>query len=272
MKLSLYLTTPGSRFWAAQSPLAMPEAIALAARLGYDGVEVMPRDAGDPDPAELRALTARQGIEVVAIATGYIAVEHGLTFSDPDPLVRRRATDAVRSCVDAARLAEAPVVSVGVVRGKLRGDVTREEALSWLAACLCDCGHHAAAQGVRLAVEPVNRYEAGLVHTVEEALDLVESVGLPSVGIQVDTFHMNIEERSPAEAVLRAGPHLAHVHFADSNRRAPGWGHVDFGPIASALREAGYAGAVGIEIDLDPDVESAARAGLEFARRILEGS
>lgn len=269
MKVSLYLAAPGSRFWAAASTVSLAEAIAVAAGLGYDAVEVMPLDAADPDPETLRAMAERHGLSITGLATGYVALEQGLTFTHPDPEVRRQAVRAACRCLDSARRAGAPLISIGIIRGKLQGGTSREDAWPHLVNCVRECGLYAGELDLTLTIEPGNRYETDFVHTVDEGLDLLDAVNLPSVRLQLDTFHMNIEEASPADAVRRAGPHLAHVHFADSNRRAPGWGHLDFRPIAGALRDAGYAGAIGLEMLLIPDLDAAARQGLRFVRRLF---
>ncbi len=269
MKASLYLTAPGSRFWTAASAVSLAQAIAVAAGCGYDAVEVMPRDARDPDPEALRAMAERHGLSVIGLATGYVALEHGLTFTHPDPEVRRQAVRAACRCLDSALLAGAPLISIGIIRGKLQGGASREEAWAHLVDCVRECGLYAGELGLTLTIEPGNRYETDFIHTADEGLALLRSVNLPSVRLQLDTFHMNIEEASPADAVRRAGLYTAHVHLADSNRRAPGWGHLDFRPIAGALRETGYAGAIGLEMLLVPDLEAAARQGLQFVRRLF---
>ncbi|MDR7543479.1 MAG: sugar phosphate isomerase/epimerase family protein [Armatimonadota bacterium] len=269
MKIALYLAAPGSRFWTAATPLSLEAALARASALGYDAVEIMPTDFSDPDPATVAATAARCGLEVLVIASGFLAVEHGLTFTHPDAGVRRRAVEGVTRCVDIAVQVGAPFVSVGIVRGKLVDGASRAEAAAHLAACLREAALYAGARGITLALEPGNRYETDFVHTVREALDLLAEVGLPSLRLLVDTFHMNIEEASIPDAVRLGAAHLVHVHFADSNRRAPGWGHLDFGAVARALREIGYAGAVGLEMSLAPGFEAAAGQGLRFVRALL---
>jgi sugar phosphate isomerase/epimerase len=269
LPVSLYLTAPGSRFWTASAPLTLEDALARAASLGYDAVEIMPRDVDDPDPEALRAAAERRGLRVLGFATGFIALEHGLTFTHPDPDARRQAVEMAGRCLEAARRAGASFVSVGLVRGKPHPGVLPGDAQAHLAACVRECGLRAGDMGLTITLEPGNRYETGFVHTVDEALALLEAVSLPSVLLQLDTFHMNIEEASIAGAIRHAGPRLAHLHLADSNRRAPGWGHLDFGPVVSALREVGYAGAIGLEILFTPDFEAAAGQGIRFVRSLL---
>ncbi len=250
-------------------PFGLAQAIALAADLGYDAVEVMPRALDDPTPEILRKTTERYGLGIAVLASGFIAFQHGLTFTHPDARVRRQAVTAMRQCLEAAGRMRAPLVSIGGIRGKLQAEATHAGALAHLTECVRECGLDASERGVTLVLEPGNRYETDFIHTVAEALDFLAAVNLPSVRLMIDTFHMNIEEASISDAIRRAAPFLAHVHFADSNRRAPGWGHLDFQSVAAALREIGYAGGVGLEMLLAPDIEAAARQGLQFVRRLF---
>jgi sugar phosphate isomerase/epimerase len=269
VKIALYIAAPGSRFWTAAAAVPLDRALARAAALGYDAVEIMPKDLDDPDPATVAAAAARCGLEVMVIASGFLAVEHGLTFTHPDAGVRRRAVEGVARCVDIAVRVGAPIVSVGIVRGKLAAGAPRALATAHLTACLREAALYAGAQGITLALEPGNRYETDFVHTVREALEILAAVGLPSLRLLLDTFHMNIEEASIPDAVRLGAAHLVHVHFADSNRKAPGWGHLDFGAVAGALRDVGYDGAVGLEMSLAPDFEAAAAQGLRYVRALL---
>lgn len=269
MKVSLYLSAAGSRFWTASTTLSLPDAIARAAALGYDAVEIMPRALNDPAPEMLREAVTHHSLDVAVLASGFIAFEHGLTFTHPDDGVRRQAVTAMRQCLEAARHVGAPLISIGGVRGKLQAGADRAHAMAHLADCVRECGVFAADLGLTLVLEPGNRYETDFIHTVAEALDFLAAVDLLSVQLMLDTFHMNIEEASITDAIRRAGPHLAHMHFADSNRRAPGWGHIDFHGVAAALREIGYTRAVGLEMTLAPDFDAAARQGLQFVRRVF---
>jgi len=267
--VSLYLSAPGSRFWAAASGLNLEDAMARAAALGYDAVELMPRDVQDPPPEVLRDAAERCGLQVLGLATGFIALERGLTLTHPDGDVRRQAVCAVQACLRFAQRAGARFVSLGLVRGKLSPGVRQPQAREHLVASVRECGMTAGELGLLLLVEPGNRYETDFIHTVEEGVEFLQEVDLPSVRLLADTFHMNMEEASLPKALSRAGAHLAHLHLADSNRRAPGWGHLDFPAVAVALQQIGYDGALGVEILLEPDFEAAARQAVEFVRRLF---
>jgi len=116
-----------------------------------------------------------------------------------------------------------------------------------LAAALRPVAEHAEASGVRLAIEPLNRYETSVLNTVAQALEVVEAVDSPACGLLLDTYHMNIEERDLGEAVRAAGSRLFHFHACANDRGAPGADHIDWPALAGALAAIGKGGAVSIE-------------------------
>ena len=108
-------------------------------------------------------------------------------------------------------------------------------------------GRRAEALELELVMEVLNRYEAHLLLTAEETVAFVEAVGSPKVGILLDTYHMNIEEKDLRRAIFKARKHLKHFHIADSNRWGVGDGHTDFVSIIRALRNVNYAGPIVVE-------------------------
>jgi sugar phosphate isomerase/epimerase len=110
---------------------------------------------------------------------------------------------------------------------------------------------------VHLLVEPINRYETNFINTAQDGIELIEAIGHPCVKLLLDTFHMNIEEIDPCITIRKAAKHLGYVHFADSNRQAPGRGHINFQAIADVLAEIGYRGFINAEILPIPDDEQA---------------
>ena len=124
--------------------------------------------------------------------------------------------------------------------------------------------------GVRLALEPLNRYESDIVNNAEEGLALVEEVGHKSLGLLLDTFHMNIEEAQYDTAIrsaARAG-RLFHIHLGDSNRLAPGQGHLDFPTILASLRAVDYRGYLSAELLAHPDGDAAAAKTAQHMREL----
>ena len=155
------------------------------------------------------------------------------------------------------------------MQGKAEGDVTREQALAWLAEALADLGAHAAHYGVPLLYEPLNRYETNLLNRQVDAAQFLESRELPNVKLLCDLFHMNIEEVSNAATLRTCGPHVGHVHFADSNRQAIGFGHTETASVIAALKDIRFAGYLSGEILPLPDSEAAAAQTIKAIRTHL---
>ena len=137
---------------------------------------------------------------------------------------------------------------------------------------------------VTICLEPLNRFETYFLNTLEDAARLVHEIGAPNVKIHFDTFHANIEERHPAEALRSVVKHLGHVHISENDRGIPGTGHNDWKGVLRVLKEAGYDGWLTIESfaqpepalaaaaaiwrDLAPSGDEIARQGLQFTKRL----
>jgi sugar phosphate isomerase/epimerase len=134
---------------------------------------------------------------------------------------------------------------------------TEDEDRRVLLDALEELGEHADAEGTLVLLEPLNRYEDHMLNRVGQAVELCEGVGLPSVKVMGDLFHMNIEEDDLGETIRRAGSHIAHVHLADSNRLQPGAGHTDFAGAFGALRGVGFDGFMAMECGIRGDAREA---------------
>lgn len=268
MKISLVLSTHAASFEPLVYQGDLERNVAKIASLGYDGVELAVRDPNLLDREDLRRLMADHGLEVSAIATGQAHSEEGLSFTDPDQSVRARAIERIIDQIDLASTLEA-IVIVGLIRGRVVEGVGRERAMDWLAAALEECLEEAARREVKLALEPLNRYETELINTVAEGLSLVAQMKADNFGLLLDTFHMNIEEPSIEESILQAGPHIFHFHVADSNRWYPGGGHLEFATFVAALREVGYQGYLSVEVLPLPDAQRSAERAIEHLRPII---
>jgi sugar phosphate isomerase/epimerase len=144
-----------------------------------------------------------------------------------------------------------------------------EEDRAVLLDALHTLGSHAAAAGVRLYLEPLNRYEDHMVNRLEQAVALVVAADAPDgLAVVADTFHMNIEEDDPAAAVRAAAPHLGHVQVSDSNRLQPGAGHLDWPAVLGALDSAGYDGYLAVECRLRGDPAAAIASIPAYLRRL----
>ena len=127
----------------------------------------------------------------------------------------------------------------------------------------------AADYGVQLVLEPLNRYSTPYCATAKDAIAIAQQVD--SLGILLDTFHMNIEEDMFKDAIQSSSTLLRHMHFADNNRKMPGFAHIDFSTIIKSLNEIGYEGFISFEPNIpDRNYEHATKYGLDFVNRIVE--
>ncbi len=268
MKLAYAVSASPTRFAAVAQGLPLPDAIRYLGNLGYGGVELAIRDPAAVNVEEIAACAREAGVSIPAIGTGQAFVEEGLALSSSDEGVRARAVARlVAQLVPASRLGA--LLIVGLIHGPIPPDADRRQAMDWLLAGLAQVSRRARELGIRIVIEPVNRYESNWLNTVGEVMDLIDRLGADNVGVLPDTFHMNIEEHDIGDAIAGARPRLWHVHVADSNRRAPGAGHIRFGEIIARLRAIGYAETVSAEILPLPTFKEAAAQAVAAMRPLV---
>lgn len=265
MKKAIVVSTHAAQFNAVAFKGDLEANLARVASLGYDGAELAIRDPNAIDADALVGLVQKYGLEVPAIGTGQAWGEEGLSFTDPDAGVRRAAVDRVKSHVPVAARFGA-VIIIGLLRGIVRPGVSHPQAWAWMVDALRECAEAALASGVKIAIEPINRYETTLVNTAADGLALLDQVGMPNLGLLLDTFHMNIEEPDIYRSIRAAAPRLFHFHVADSNRWYPGAGHLDFPRILATLREVGYDGYISVEAMPMPDGDTCAAESIKAMR------
>src|SRR5690606_30843566 len=163
-----------------------------------------------------------------------------------DPGTVATTQDYLRQVVDVAATVGSPVIGgpayASVGRTWRMSDAERRSRYAELRDNLAPVLEHAAATGVRVAVEPLNRYETSVLNTVDQALEALGELPPAACGLALDLYHMNIEERSIADAIRRAGSRIAHVQVCGNDRGAPGADHLDWPGIMAALDDAKYRG------------------------------
>jgi 5-keto-L-gluconate epimerase len=241
--------------------------IPKVARLGYDGVELALGRPQDVDAAEVARLLSDHRLGIPAISTGRVFAEQQVWLSSSDPAVRTRAATILKGLVDLAVEVGATRVNIGRVRGGIEEGEEPEVAIGRFVDGIRDVGDHAATGGINLVIEPVNRYELNFVNSVlPDGIAIVDRVDHPNVKLMPDSFHMNIEDAHPEESILAAGHRVGYVQVADSNRWAPGQGHIDFRPIFEALSAIGYDDWVSVEMLPFPSPDLAAEQAVAFLR------
>jgi sugar phosphate isomerase/epimerase len=267
MKTSIVLSTHAAQFEAVAFKGDFETNVVKIAGWGYDGVELAIRDPWLVDTDELHALVSAHGLAVPAIGTGQAWGEEGLSFTSDDPDVRHAAIGRIMSHVPLAARLGADII-VGLIRGITPAGQTHDQSMAYLVQALQECATVAGPAGVRLALEPLNRYETDLIHTVADGLELIERVGADNVGLLLDTFHMNIEEPLIEDSIRACGERIFHFHVADSNRWHPGAGHLDFESILEALFATGYQGLISGEFMPLPDADTSAERCIAHLRQL----
>ena len=240
----------GVSTWVWASPLDDATLVELARRAagwGFDVLELPVENPGDWDPAAARTVLDDLGLG----ATTCLVTSPGRELVAADASTVRSTQDYLRHCVDVAAAVGAGVVGgpayASVGRTWRMDDDERAAVYEELRRNLAPVVEHAAASGVTVAVEPLNRYETSVLNTVGQALEALGPLLGPGCGLLLDTYHQNIEERSVAAAVALAGPHVAGVQVCANDRGAPGADHLDWPAILEALAGTGYDGPLCIE-------------------------
>ncbi len=229
----------------------LKEVISRISKIGYDGIELV----GEPDEynlKEVKSMCQNSGIRVASICGMHPGPEKGdlRALCHPKPLERKKAVDYVKRCVDMAKtLGSRSVLVVPSLVGEPAYFVSKKEDLKRATESLAQAGRYAKKMKIMLTIEPINRYEVGLVNSLDEPILMAKGINNPCVRMMGDTFHMQIEEGDGIpDAIRRAGGYwLNHLHCADNTRQAPGKGTMDWKEIIRALYDIDYQGVMSLE-------------------------
>jgi D-psicose/D-tagatose/L-ribulose 3-epimerase len=253
--------------------------------MGFDIIEICIEDPATIDASRIN--DALKENDLSATVCGAFGPDRDA--SSEENSVRANAAKYLETCIDAAQKFGAPVVAGPMYSavGKTRLLSRDERAKQWSLAVetLKPVADYAGQRGVQLAIEPLNRFETDFINTVEQGLDLLGRIDASNVGLLLDTFHMNIEEKDIAKTIRSAGSKVFHFHTCENDRGTPGTGHVEWKEVVTALRDINYQGPVVIEAfnteiteiaravslwrPLAPSQDSLAQEGLRFLQKIF---
>ncbi|MBL8319663.1 MAG: sugar phosphate isomerase/epimerase [Burkholderiaceae bacterium] len=262
-------------------PLGFERQCALAAALGYQGLEVAPFTlAADPlaisdgEARNFARVAADHGLAITGLHWLLVAPA-GLSIVSSEAAVRRRTTAAMERLVELCAamggryLVHGSPKQRSVPAGDSR-DAARERALE----CFAQAARAAGRCGVTYCVEPLAPAETDFINTVAEGIQIVDAIGSPAFRTMLDCSAAGQAEAEPVDALIRRWwptGKLAHVQLNDPNRRAPGQGTMRFAPILAALREVGYRGVLAVEpFDYVPDGPGCAARAIGYLRGVME--
>jgi len=240
----------GVNAWVWSSPVHTEEFGRLApivARMGFDLIEVGIESTSDLDYRRAAEIARANGLAVGVCAA--MGPDRDLIHSDES--IRTNGMAYVRHCIDAAQTLGAanvcgPLYSA-VGRTWQATDDERKRDVDLLVRQLGDLAKYAGERGVWLGVEPLNRFETSFINLASQAIEVADRVDHPACGVMLDTFHMNIEEKSIGGAIRAAGKRMGQLHACENDRGAPGSGHVPWDEVAAACRDIGFTGPFVIE-------------------------
>ena len=256
---------------------------AKASRIGFDGVEISLLGVGPEKAARLRAAAADHGLELTC-STG---LSPDADPSSADPGVQQRAIETLSRAIEVtAEMGSSSLAGVVAAAWGVFDPAHKAERARRSAATLHALQDTLAQHGVTLGIEAVNRFETDLTSTAAEACAIARESAAANIGVLLDSFHMNIEEKHPPSAIRAAGKTLVHYHVSDNDRGVPGSGRYDFAADAKALRDIGYDGWIVAEMfvragwpssrdlniwrDIEPDADRAAAEALAYMRQVFK--
>ena len=228
--------------WMRAEPLEVT--LARLAKYGYESIEI----SGEPTQYkldEVKQTLSKHGLRCWGSVTLMLG-ERNLVSGSEDQ--RKASVQYTKDCIDlVAALDGTEMTIVPATVGKITPDGQPEQEWEWAVAGLKEIYAHAQPLGVRLAIEPLNRFETYFINRGAQAMALAEAVG-DDCGVCLDAFHINIEEQDLYQAIAECGPRLTDFHVADNNRMPAGMGHYDWKRVVDALKQAGYDGALTAEL------------------------
>ncbi|MDC7245176.1 MAG: sugar phosphate isomerase/epimerase [Sphaerochaetaceae bacterium] len=243
------------------------ESMRKASALGYDGVELALKTPDEIERKELGSLLKQNNLSVSCISTGQVYASLGYAFTDTDAVRRKELYSMFTSFVDIAA-DYGQQVNIGRVRGALgeKSQQEGDELFIDMASKICS---YAEPKGVTLVLEPVNRYEIDYINSVDQGVQLLKKASIPNLKLMPDVFHMNIEDVDIAKGLKDNIDDINYIHLADSNRLAPGDGHINFEEIFDALKETNYSKWCSVEILPYPNPDVAAERAIKYLRNFM---
>lgn len=224
-----------------------PEPIEVTARrlakYGYDSIEI----AGLPDEYDTAEVSRVLRDERIRCWGSTTMMEAGLSLIASDEAVRAHAVAYLKDVVTMVKELDGQLVTVVPAEiGNATPEATPEEEWAWAVESMREVYDYATSAGVRIAIEPINRFETHFINRIDQALALADAIG-PGCGICPDAFHLNIEESDPYDAIAKARGRIIDFHVSDSNQLACGMGHLEWPRLIQTLRATGYDGALAVE-------------------------
>jgi D-psicose/D-tagatose/L-ribulose 3-epimerase len=260
----------------------------LAPKVKSMGFDILELAIENPDLIDVKVVKEiLKENQLEGIVCGAFGPNRNICSSDPK--IRENAREYILWLIDAAAELDSRTIcgpmysSVG--KDHLEDPTERQEEWQRAVSGIKEMAEAAEKKGVRLAMEPLNRFETDMINVVSQGLKFIEETGMENVGFHLDTFHMHLEEKDSAAAIRKADKKIFHFHACENDRGVPGTGQVRWNEIAKALKDINYQGPVVIESftnqvkeiaravciwrEIAPSQDAIAVQGLKFLKSLL---
>lgn len=264
---------------------AVKELASKVNSMGFDLFEIACENPDLLDIQDIKQEVAQN--QLSAIICGVFGPDRNICSSDPE--IRSNARRYILWLIDSAAQLGSPVICgpmySAVGKDHLEDSNARKREWDWSVSGIREIADYAAERNIKLAFEPLNRFETDMINTVSQGLKFIDDVGRENVGFHLDTFHMHLEEKSSPDAIRLAGDRIFHFHACENDRGVPGTGQVHWQEISQALKDVEYQGPVVIESftsqvkeiaravniwrEIAPSQDAIAQEGVHFLKTLL---
>lgn len=276
MKYAIVISVSKTKFGPVVFRGDLLQNITKAYKLGYNAVELAVKDPDAVNVKEVSKLLQEYNLVIPAIGTGQIYFDEGLSFSDKDEFVRNEAVDRVKKIINLAKNFNSSII-IGLIRGNIKdseNDFNKELEIAEkrMFECLEKCLLYSERYNTKFLLEPLIRYNSNIFNKIGDVSNFLnkfkEKIDVDRIGILADTYHMNVEESIVEDSFSRYIDMIRYIHFSDSNRLAPGYGHINFKEIFKILKKEKYNNVISFEILPVPNPDISAKDALEYVKNI----
>jgi sugar phosphate isomerase/epimerase len=268
LSVAAYETGFGPIIYSAKDKKQFSNICGKVKALGFDGMDLFLDKKEAAEISELKKIIDEYGLEVSMVIFIYLS-QIGVNFSARDDRERRRFVELYVSEMDKAVTLGALSMPLGFIRGNISSDDNFERYCGRLAESTRTLAAETKQRGIKLCLEPINRYEVNTLLNIPSAVTFLADYGLEDIYLLPDLFHMNIEDAHFDESLRLGGKKIGHMHVADSNRLAPGLGHLDYGEVMQTLHAVGYDGYLSAEAMHGGDPDGAAKQSAGYLAKLI---
>lgn len=240
------------------------------ANLGYFAIEPLVNNPNNIDFKRLKEILIKLNLKISGLRTGLAYLREGISLSDPDTIIREKAIKRLKDNIILASKFNTSIL-LGLIQGKLKQGVSVAQAKKWIIDSLIECTYFAKDYNVLIKLEPINRYQLNYNNTVTEVIEIIDKVKSEYLSLLIDSYHMNIEEKSITDSINLARRYISHVHLADSNRDAPSnKGEINFSDIIKSLKNIHYKGFITIECNENLKLLEVAESSIKYLLPLIK--